>query len=247
MKSHARRKRARRTALWIGGDRGRGVRGLHRPGRDVEVSALAGNTRKPTRGLAEDGGGGDRRVRLHLLRWSRCTASPARRCSASAWSAPPPKAWPWRRPRRSERVITVQFDGGVNSKLPWEFSPGPADDAGAPGRAVRGDLHRAQHQPRAPSSAAPCRRSRRRARRATSARPNASASPRRRCRPAKTRAMPVRFIVDPNLPADVKTITLVVYLLQERRADRAAGRHAPRRPRSRAVVAANPELRNRNT
>ncbi len=27
------------------------------------------------------------------------------------------------KPAASERVITVQFDGGVNSKLPWEFAP----------------------------------------------------------------------------------------------------------------------------
>ena len=43
-------------------------------------------------------------------------------------------------------MVTVQFDGGVNSKLPWEFEPEAADHAGAPGRAVRGDVLRAQHQ-----------------------------------------------------------------------------------------------------
>ena len=36
---------------------------------------------------------------------------------------------------------------------------------------------------------------------ATSARPSASASPRRRWPPARSRDMPVRFIVDPDLPA----------------------------------------------
>ena len=120
------------------------------------------------------------------------------------------------------RWVTVQFDGGVNSKLPWAFRPEQADDARASGPAVRGEATSRATPATTPSSATRCRRSRRRARRATSARPNASASPRRRSPPGESRDMPVRFIVDPDAAGRRQHDHAVLYLLQERRADRAA-------------------------
>ena len=90
-------------------------------------------------------------------------------------------------PRRSKddtRWVTVQFDGGVNSKLPWEFEPEQADACTCiPASSTRRSTSRATPAT-APSSATPCPRSRRRAPRVISARPNASASPRRRSPPA---------------------------------------------------------------
>src|SRR3546814_14079714 len=36
--------------------------------------------------------------------------------------------------RKSDRLITVQFDGGVNSKLPWSFRPEQASMKVRPGQ-----------------------------------------------------------------------------------------------------------------
>jgi cytochrome c oxidase assembly protein subunit 11 len=72
---------------------------------------------------------------------------------------------------RKARTVTVQFDGGVNSKLPWAFHPEQLTM-----QVVPGELYEAQYFARNDSQ---------RAHRAISPRPNASASLRRRCRPAK--------------------------------------------------------------
>ncbi|MCI4569415.1 cytochrome c oxidase assembly protein [Lysobacter sp. CFH 32150] len=108
---------------------------------------------------------------------------------------------------KNARTITVQFDGGVNSKLPWEFEPQQLTLQVRPGEQYEATYFARNTSDRAiVGSAVP------------------SVAPARAsgyfnktecfCFTAQTlaagegRAMPVRFIVDPDLPADVKTITL---------------------------------------
>lgn len=105
------------------------------------------------------------------------------------------------------RIVTVQFDGGVNSKLPWGFHPNQASMRVRVGEQYETTYYARNNSARAiVGSAVP------------------SVAPARAsgyfnktecfCFTAQTlaageaRDMPVRFIVDPALPADVKTVTL---------------------------------------
>ena len=108
---------------------------------------------------------------------------------------------------KTDRVVTVVFDGGVNSKLPWEFKPVQATMQVHPGR-----LYEAEYFARNTSD------------RAIVGNATPSVAPARAsgyfsktecfCFTAQTlaagegRPLPVRFIVDPALPDDVNTITL---------------------------------------
>jgi cytochrome c oxidase assembly protein subunit 11 len=105
------------------------------------------------------------------------------------------------------RLVTVQFDGGVNSKLPWGFHPNVQTMQVRVGEQYETSYY-ARNQSDRPivGSAVP------------------SVAPARAsgyfnktecfCFTAQTlaagegRDMPVRFIVDPALPDDVKTVTL---------------------------------------
>jgi cytochrome c oxidase assembly protein subunit 11 len=105
------------------------------------------------------------------------------------------------------RMVTVQFDGGVNSKLPWSFEPNQLTM-----RVRVGEQYEASYLARNESDAAVV----------GSATP--SVAPARAsgyfsktecfCFTAQTlqageaRDMPVRFIIDPSLPKDVNTVTL---------------------------------------
>ena len=105
------------------------------------------------------------------------------------------------------RTVTVVFDGGVNSKLPWAFEPEQATMQVHPGQQyeasyfARNDSDRAIVGYAVPS-VAPARAS------------GYFSKTECFCFTAQTlaagegRAMPVRFIVDPALPDDVSTITL---------------------------------------
>lgn len=108
---------------------------------------------------------------------------------------------------QSTRTITVQFDGGVNSKLPWEFSPNQLTMQVRPGEQYETTYLARNTSDRtivasAVPSVAPARAS------------GYFSKTECFCFTAQTLAagealdMPVRFIVDPNLPADVNTITL---------------------------------------
>jgi cytochrome c oxidase assembly protein subunit 11 len=108
---------------------------------------------------------------------------------------------------RSDRVITVRFDGDVNSKLPWAFAPKQLSMQVRPG-----ELYETAYVARNTSdrdivgSATP------------SVAPAAGSQYFNKtecfCFTAQTllagesRDMPVRFIVDPDLPEDVHTLTL---------------------------------------
>jgi cytochrome c oxidase assembly protein subunit 11 len=105
------------------------------------------------------------------------------------------------------RMVTVLFDGGVNSKLPWQFTPdqltmkvrvGEPYDAtytatNTSKRAIVGS---------AVPSVAPARAS------GYFSKTECFCFTAQTLQAGETRAMPVRFIVDPSLPDDVKTITL---------------------------------------
>ena len=105
------------------------------------------------------------------------------------------------------RVITVQFDGGVNSKLPWQFAPDQLTMNVRPGEQYEATYTATNTSQRtivgsAVPSVAPARAS------GYFSKTECFCFTAQTLQAGETRAMPVRFIVDPNLPADVKTITL---------------------------------------
>ena len=105
------------------------------------------------------------------------------------------------------RTVTVQFDGGVNSKLPWAFHPEQLTM-----QVVPGELYEAQYFARndgdsaivgtAVPSVAPVRAS------GYFTKTECFCFTAQTLQPGEVRDMPVRFIVDANLPPDVSTITL---------------------------------------
>ena len=105
------------------------------------------------------------------------------------------------------RTVTVQFDGGVNSKLPWAFHPEQLTM-----QVVPGELYEAQYFARndgdspivgsAVPSVAPARAS------GYFTKTECFCFTAQTLQPGEVRDMPVRFIVDANLPPDVSTITL---------------------------------------
>ncbi|GAA5083230.1 cytochrome c oxidase assembly protein [Lysobacter panacisoli] len=107
----------------------------------------------------------------------------------------------------AKRVITVQFDGGVNSKLPWDFSPNQVTMQVVPGEQYETTYHARNTSQRtvvgsAVPSVAPARAS------GYFSKTECFCFTAQTLKAGEVREMPVRFIVDPNLPADVKTITL---------------------------------------
>jgi len=101
----------------------------------------------------------------------------------------------------------VQFDGGVNSKLPWAFKPEQLTM-----QVVPGELYEAKYFARNDSdkavvgsavpSVAPARAS------GYFTKTECFCFTAQTLQPGESRDMPVRFIVDQDLPAEVKTITL---------------------------------------
>lgn len=105
------------------------------------------------------------------------------------------------------RVITVQFDGGVNSKLPWQFAPNQLTMTVHPGEQYKATYKATNTSTRAivgsaVPSVAPARAS------GYFAKTECFCFTAQTLQAGETRDMPVRFIVDPNLPSDVTTITL---------------------------------------
>lgn len=109
--------------------------------------------------------------------------------------------------RPSARTITVQFDGGVNSKLPWDFSPKQLTMQVRPGEQYATSYYARNTSDRtivgsAVPSVAPARAS------GYFSKTECFCFTAQTLQAGEARDMPVRFIVDPNLPADVKTLTL---------------------------------------
>ena len=105
------------------------------------------------------------------------------------------------------RTVTVQFDGGVNSKLPWAFHPEQMTMQVVPGEVneamyfARNDSERAIVGSAVPS-VAPARAS------GYFTKTECFCFTAQTLQPGESRDMPVRFIVDADLPADVSTLTL---------------------------------------
>lgn len=106
-----------------------------------------------------------------------------------------------------DRWITVQFDGGVNSKLPWQFKPEQMTMKVQPGKQYEA-LYFARNTSdhaivgSAVPSVAPARAS------GYFNKTECFCFTAQTLAAGESREMPVRFIVDPSLPAGVKTITL---------------------------------------
>ena len=108
---------------------------------------------------------------------------------------------------KDERWVTVQFDGGVNSKLPWDFKPEQTTMQVHPGQQYEAKYFARNTSARAivgnaVPSVAPARAS------GYFSKTECFCFTAQTLKAGEVRDMPVRFIVDPNLPADVKTITL---------------------------------------
>ncbi|WP_313645418.1 cytochrome c oxidase assembly protein [Stenotrophomonas sp.] len=107
----------------------------------------------------------------------------------------------------SKRTVRVEFDGGVNSKLPWAFHPEKLTMDVVPGELnetlyyARNDSDRALVGSAVPS-VAPARAS------GYFNKTECFCFTAQTLQAGEKRDMPVRFIVDPDLPADVNTITL---------------------------------------
>jgi cytochrome c oxidase assembly protein subunit 11 len=108
---------------------------------------------------------------------------------------------------RSDRVVTVTFDGGVNSKLPWEFAPRQMSMQVRPGEQYETMYVARNTSTRdivgsATPSVAPARASQ------YFNKTECFCFTAQTLAAGETREMPVRFIVDPDLPEDVRTLTL---------------------------------------
>jgi cytochrome c oxidase assembly protein subunit 11 len=106
-----------------------------------------------------------------------------------------------------DRKITVQFDGTVNSKLPWDFKPTQLSMEVVPGKMYDTTYiakNRADYAVvgNAAPSVAPMNAS------SFFNKTECFCFTEQLLKAGEARDMPVRFIVNPNLPSDVHTITL---------------------------------------
>lgn len=107
----------------------------------------------------------------------------------------------------TDRWVTVEFDGGVNSKLPWQFRPSEATMRVRPGEQYE-TMYFAHNDSdstivgSAVPSVAPARAS------GYFSKTECFCFTAQTLQAGESRDMPVRFIVDPALPEGVKTLTL---------------------------------------
>jgi len=106
-----------------------------------------------------------------------------------------------------DRWITVEFDGGVNSRLPWQFRPSEASMRVRPGEQYETTYFAHNNSDRtivgsAVPSVAPARAS------GYFSKTECFCFTAQTLHAGESRDMPVRFIVDPALPEGVKTLTL---------------------------------------
>ena len=107
----------------------------------------------------------------------------------------------------SDRVVTVIFDGGVNSKLPWAFEPNQLEMQVRPGQLYETTYFARNKSDRAVvgsavPSVAPARAS------AYFSKTECFCFTAQTLLAGESRDMPVRFIIDPNLPEGIETVTL---------------------------------------
>ncbi|HZH44514.1 MAG TPA: cytochrome c oxidase assembly protein [Lysobacter sp.] len=132
---------------------------------------------------------------------------------------------------KTDRWVTVQFDGTVNSKLPWQFAPNRVQMKVRPGELYE-TTYRAQNTSdrvivgSATPSVAPARAS------AFFVKTECFCFTAQTLAPGEARDMPVKFIVDPNLPADVQTLTLSYTFFKNDALTAQATAQAPTSPRA---------------
>ncbi|RZZ84122.1 cytochrome c oxidase assembly protein [Pseudoxanthomonas winnipegensis] len=107
----------------------------------------------------------------------------------------------------SKRLVTVEFDGGVNSKLPWAFHPEVQRMQVVPGQLYEAQFFARNDGKRsivgnAVPSVAPARASQ------YFVKTECFCFTAQTLEAGESRDMPLRFMVDPHLPSDVSTITL---------------------------------------
>ena len=107
----------------------------------------------------------------------------------------------------SDRVVTVIFDGGVNSKLPWAFEPNQLEMQVRPGELYETTYFARNRSDRAivgsaVPSVAPARAS------GYFTKTECFCFTAQTLQAGESRDMPVRFIVDPDLPEGINTLTL---------------------------------------
>jgi cytochrome c oxidase assembly protein subunit 11 len=105
------------------------------------------------------------------------------------------------------RTVRVQFDGTVNSKLPWEFKPLQLELDVVPGKQyeatyVARNVSGAATVGKAAPSVAPVQAN------GYFVKTECFCFTQQVLAAGEQRTMPVRFVVDPDLPADVGTLTL---------------------------------------
>ena len=105
------------------------------------------------------------------------------------------------------RMVTVEFDGGVNSSLPWSFRPNQARMQVQVGQQYETTYYAHNDGNRsivgtATPSVAPARAS------GYFAKTECFCFTAQTLAAGETRDMPVRFIIDPSLPEGVETVTL---------------------------------------
>jgi cytochrome c oxidase assembly protein subunit 11 len=105
------------------------------------------------------------------------------------------------------RMVTVQFDGGVNSRLPWAFKPNQLTMRVRVGEQYETTYYAHNNSERvvvgsATPSVAPARASK------YFSKTECFCFTAQTLAAGEARDMPVRFIIDPALPDDVNTVTL---------------------------------------
>jgi len=119
----------------------------------------------------------------------------------------PDQAQAGTRTAHADRWIDVEFDGSVNSRLPWAFHPNQMHMRVRPGQPYEATYFARNNSTReivgnAVPSIAPSRGS------GYFHKTECFCFTQQALKPGESRDMPVRFIVDPALPADVTTLTL---------------------------------------
>ena len=107
----------------------------------------------------------------------------------------------------SDRVVTVIFDGGVNSKLPWAFEPNQLEMQVRPGQLYETTYFARNKSDKAVvgsavPSVAPARAS------GYFTKTECFCFTAQTLQAGESRDMPVRFVVDPDLPEGINTLTL---------------------------------------
>jgi cytochrome c oxidase assembly protein subunit 11 len=131
-----------------------------------------------------------------------------------------------------KRTVRIQFDGTVNSKLPWEFKPLQLELEVVPGRQyeaqyVARNVSRAATVGHAAPSVAPTQAN------GYFVKTECFCFTQQILAAGEQRTMPVRFIVDPDLPEDVGTLTLsYTFFLDEKATAQLAPADVPAAARS---------------